>query len=246
MAVQDATPAGSEDALLTIDELALATDMTVRTTRYYASLGLLPPPVRRGRMAYYGRVHLARLEMVRALQDHGFTLAAIERYLADVPLEATAEELSVQRALLTAWKPSQWEEVSRRELDERAGRRLSPSDLEWLTTAGALRRGGAGGFEVLPVLTLAVQLRDVDVPIEAITEANDAVNQHMAELADELTRILRTRVLTKYQHAGLSSDEADELERTLTSLRTITLDAIVESFQRAANQVARKSLSVPD
>ena len=42
MAVHDAARAGADDALLTIDELALATDMTVRTTRYYASLGLLP------------------------------------------------------------------------------------------------------------------------------------------------------------------------------------------------------------
>ena len=246
MAVHDVAPAGADDALLTIDELALATDMTVRTTRYYASLGLLPPPLRRGRMAYYGRVHLARLQLVRALQDHGFTLAAIERYLADVPLESTAEELSVHRALLTAWKPSQWEDVSRRELDERAGRRLTQADVDWLATAGALRRGGAGGYQVLPLLRLAVQLREVDMPIEAITEANQAVNQHMAELADELTRILRSRVLTRYEHAGLSADEADELQRTLASLRTLTLEAIVESFQRAANQVARKSLSVPE
>ena len=68
----------SGDALLTIDELALTTGLTVRTTRYSASLGLLPTPVRRGRMAYYGPGHLARLQLIRALQDHGFTLAAID------------------------------------------------------------------------------------------------------------------------------------------------------------------------
>ena len=51
--------------LLTIDELAVSTGMTVRTTRYYDSLGLLPPPVRRGRMAYYGPEHLAGLASPR-------------------------------------------------------------------------------------------------------------------------------------------------------------------------------------
>ena len=61
---------------LTVDELAATTGLTVRNTRYYASLGLLPPPVRRGRVAYYGSRHVARLELVRALQDHGFTLSA--------------------------------------------------------------------------------------------------------------------------------------------------------------------------
>jgi DNA-binding transcriptional MerR regulator len=73
-----AQPADETD-LLTVDELAAATGMTVRTTRYYAGLGLLPAPERRGRMAYYGPEHRARLELIRSLQDHGFTLAALER-----------------------------------------------------------------------------------------------------------------------------------------------------------------------
>ena len=65
---------GPDDELYTVDELAAATGMTVRTTRYYAGLGLLPAPTRRGRMAYYTEEHRARLELIRALQDHGFTL----------------------------------------------------------------------------------------------------------------------------------------------------------------------------
>ena len=37
------TRVGSGEELYTVDELAAATGMTVRTTRYYAGLGLLPP-----------------------------------------------------------------------------------------------------------------------------------------------------------------------------------------------------------
>ena len=40
-------------ALLTIDELSSAVGLTVRTTRYYASLGLIPAPIRQGRVACY-------------------------------------------------------------------------------------------------------------------------------------------------------------------------------------------------
>ena len=68
--------------------------MTVRTTRYYASLGLIPAPIRRGRVAYYDETHRARLEMVRALQDHGFTLQAIERYMATLPERRRASRTS--------------------------------------------------------------------------------------------------------------------------------------------------------
>lgn len=232
------------DDLLTIDELAITTGTTVRTTRYYASLGLLPPPVRRGRLAYYGPQHLARLELIRALQDHGFTLAAVERYLAEVPMSSSVEELAVQRALLTAWKPGQWEAVSREELEERAGRKLDDDDLQWLLTAGAIRRASGGDFEALPEVERAMELRDLDMPIEAIVDANAAVRRHMSGLADELSEILRDRVVAQYRRDDLSMEDAQRLERTLTSLRTLTLDAIVNGFQRAANQLVTRSLTV--
>ncbi|HMD11044.1 MAG TPA: helix-turn-helix domain-containing protein, partial [Marmoricola sp.] len=83
-----------EEQLLTVDELAAATGMTVRTTRYYAGLGLLPPPERRGRMAYYSTQHRARLELIRALQDHGFTLSAIKGYVDRIPDDATPSDVA--------------------------------------------------------------------------------------------------------------------------------------------------------
>ncbi len=244
MAVDSAVERAGEPELLTIDELAGTTGMTVRTTRYYASLGLLPPPVRRGRMAYYGPEHLARLDLIRALQDHGFTLSAIERYLAGVPMSATAEELAVQRALLTAWKPGQWDPVTRSQLESRAGRRLSDDDVEWLLTAGAVRRTPTGELEALPLVDLAMEALSLDMPIEAIVDANTAVRRHMSELADELTGILRARVMTQYERDDLSMEDAERFERTLTNLRALTLDAIVTAFQRAANHVATTSLSL--
>lgn len=228
---------------LTIDELALSTGLTVRTTRYYASLGLLPPPERRGRMAYYGTPHLARLQLIRALQDHGFTLAAIERYLENVPMDASAEELAVQRALLTAWKPSQSEDLTRAELEAKVGRPLSEDDLDWLSRALAIRRLPTGEFRAFSLVDVALQVHDLDTPLEAIVEANAAVRRHMAELADELSRILHENVVSQYQREGLSMEDAERLERTLTGLRALTLDAIVNAFQRAANEVARQGLT---
>lgn len=232
---------GTEEHTLTVDELAATTGLTVRNTRYYASLGLLPPPVRRGRVAFYGPSHVARLELVRALQDHGFTLSAIERYLANVAETATPAELSVQRAVLTAWRPSRREEVRAEELAERAGRPLSEDDVAWLVDVGALRRVGRD-FQALPVLRLAVELLDVGMPVAGIRAADRAVRRHMGELADELQGILDD-VLAGYDVAAMSRDEARELERALGALRTLTLDSIVESFQHAAHQLATRSLT---
>lgn len=246
VAQSDSPDDGPTSPLLTVDELAAATGTTVRTTRYYASLGLLPAPLRRGRVAFYGEQHLARLELIRALQEHGFTLAAIERYLADLPMSTSAEDLAVQRALLTAWKPAaQGDPVSREELQQRAGRPLSDADVEWLRRAGAVQRT-EHGYEVLPDLAQALEVLAEGVPFEAIAEANAAVRRHMAELADELTDILHTHVITRYQPGdGEMTPEATvRLERTVTNLRTLTLDALVTGFQRAVSQIVARSLTL--
>src|SRR5262245_54063657 len=66
--------------LIKLDELTRRTGLSVRNIRFYTSRGLVPPPIRRGRSGFYSADHIARLELVRELQAHGFTLAAIERY----------------------------------------------------------------------------------------------------------------------------------------------------------------------
>ncbi|WP_017933392.1 MerR family transcriptional regulator [Nocardioides sp. Iso805N] len=99
--------------MLTVDELAEATGVSVRNIRYYASLRLLPAPERRGRVAYYGPAHRARLDLTVALQEHGFTLQAIERYLARLPEDVTVEDLAMQRAMITSWTLPDADEVLR-------------------------------------------------------------------------------------------------------------------------------------
>src|ERR1700759_715085 len=117
---------------VTIDELAARTGLTVRTVRFYATQGLLPPPERRGRVAYYGPGHRLRLELIRSLQDHGYTLAAIERVLARVPLDAEPAESAVQSALLAPWRPDAAEQYARAGVERRVGRRISDEELGYL------------------------------------------------------------------------------------------------------------------
>ena len=192
------TRSSGEGQLLTVDELAAVTGMTVRTTRYYAGLGLLPPPTRRGRMAYYSTQHRARLELIRALQDHGFTLSAIEKYLARMPLDAWVEDLALQRAMLTSWRATPHEVVTRRQLETRARRQVDEDMLARLEATSAVRREG-DRFELLPAFEVSLKLLELDLPVDSMVEAGEAINRHMDALADELTQILRTRVLAPYR-----------------------------------------------
>lgn len=230
------------EALLTVDELAAATGTTVRTTRYYASLGLLPAPGRRGRVAVYGEQHRARLEMVRALQDHGFTLQAIERYMGSIPDDASVEDLALQRAMLTSWTSEAPARLTRGDLESRVGRKLSDRDLDLLLRMGAVRREGRS-WVAQPHLDVAVGFLEVDVPVTAIEAATAAINRHMESLATELTAILHTEVLEPFRAREHTAEEAVQFERTYSRLRQLTLEAVVNGFQRAANDVISRALS---
>lgn len=56
--------------------------------------------MRRGRSGYYGPDHVARLELVRELQGHGFTLSAIEKYVEQIPDTATPSDIARHLSLL--------------------------------------------------------------------------------------------------------------------------------------------------
>lgn len=75
-----------------VEQLSGQADVSVDTIRYYQSKGLLSPPRREGRIAWYGDEHLERLTRIRNLQQRGFTLATISR-LVSGQLDAADEAL---------------------------------------------------------------------------------------------------------------------------------------------------------
>jgi DNA-binding transcriptional MerR regulator len=80
-----------------VEQLSAEAGVSVDTIRYYQSKGLLAPPRRQGRFAWYGEEHLDRMARIRSLQERGFTLATIVRLLngdLDAADEALVAELT--------------------------------------------------------------------------------------------------------------------------------------------------------
>lgn len=63
--------------------------MSARNIRAHQTRGLLPPPARRGRSAYYGPAHLRRLQRITTLQKQGFNLASIAAMLGTAPVSSS-------------------------------------------------------------------------------------------------------------------------------------------------------------
>ena len=68
-----------------VAQIARLTGTTVRTVRYYHSLGLLPVPEERGGWRDYELSHVARLTRIRWLTQAGVPLETIARILDAEP-----------------------------------------------------------------------------------------------------------------------------------------------------------------
>lgn len=224
----------------TVDELAASLGLTVRTIRYYASLGLLPPPERRGRMAYYDDRHRARLELIRTMQDSGLNLTAIEQHLAHFDDATAAEEIDLRRTLAASWAPVPAFRGSRAELEQRAGRRLRDDEIDLLARLGVVERVD-DEFVAGPTLEVGVRLLELDIPVESMEAANNAIVHHMDALALELREIMRTQVLPPLRQPGTHLDEA-KVRQTMSQLSQLTLDSVMANFQRATGGLVDGSL----
>jgi DNA-binding transcriptional MerR regulator len=229
---------------LTIAELAARTGISVRTIRFYAGLGLIPPPVVRGRLGLYDERHTARLELVRDLQRLGFTLAAIEGYLARIPLEGSPEDLALHRALLAPWLPEQPETVDRAELDARAGRTLDDGALTRLAALGVIQRAERVDTWTLTspdLLGYGLSLLDAEMDFEVQLACQQIIERHTSALATELVALFHHTVLREYRERGRPPELRARLLALVQRLKPLTVNGVVTNFQLAVNRAIRES-----
>ncbi len=241
---------------LTIAELAARTGISVRTIRFYGGMGLIPPPAVRGRLGLYDERHVARLELVRDLQGLGFTLAAIEGYLARIPLDRSPEDLALHRALLAPWLPEEPETVNRAELDVRAGRTLDDDELARLVTLGVIRRDGtrdgahtdsaqAWTITSPDMLGYGLGLLGTEMDFAVQLASKQIIERHTSALATELVALFHNTVLREYRERGRPPELRDRLIALLERLKPITVDGVMTNFQLAINRAIRESVPAP-
>ncbi|WP_327351980.1 MerR family transcriptional regulator [Streptomyces sp. NBC_01304] len=227
---------------LTVDELAARAGVTVRTVRFYSTRGLLPPPViGPRRVGRYGPEHLSRLALIEELQHHGLTLAAIERYLEQLPPDMSEHDLAIHRALVASWIPEGAEETSREQLERRAGRALTESDLDRLAAMNVLERTAAPDtFRIDPgILHLGVRLLDVPIALETILAARTVMLEHSREAAKELTRLFQDEVWGPYSEKERNPEAVEAMKSLSAHMQPMVMQALVTAFQRSLKEELR-------
>ena len=227
--------------LLTLDELTNRVGLSVRNVRFYTTRGLVPPPIRRGRSGYYTPDHVARLELVQELQSHGFTLAAIERYVARIPDGATPEDIALHRTMLSPWQVESPVEMGRGELEQRAGRKLGADDLATLAALGIALPTKRGRFQVATSqLSVGVGLLDLGFPTEAAVAAADVYADHGRQIAQELHELFRTTVWPAYKESGAPPEK---LQEVVERLKPLSIVSLVQAYEAAMDEAKREAVA---
>ncbi|MET7619338.1 MerR family transcriptional regulator [Streptomyces sp. NPDC005408] len=236
----------TEEPTLTVDELAARAGVTVRTIRFYSTRGLLPPPaIGPRRVGHYGPEHLSRLALIEELQHQGMTLAAIERYLEQLPADLSAHDLAIHRALVASWAPDSAEEATRAELERRAGRALADEDIDRLAAMGVLEGADAHGtYRLDPgLLRLGVQLLDVPIAHETILAARTVLLEHTRSAAHELTRLFRDEVWNPYRERESDPEHVAAMKSLSAHMQPMVVQALVTAFQRSLREELRAAFS---
>ncbi|MFF3504207.1 MerR family transcriptional regulator [Streptomyces sp. NPDC003247] len=163
------------------EELAEAAGITVRTLRFYRERGLLAPPRREGRIAWYDDHHLARLRTVAALLERGHTLTGIAELA-----EAFDHGRDVAD-LLGVGTPTEEEPVrlTPEELAARFEGQVTPENLAAALDLGYL---GTDGDEIVHIsrrlLDVSTALVREGIPLADVLAAGARVRAHADALAD--------------------------------------------------------------
>jgi DNA-binding transcriptional MerR regulator len=240
-------PAGSGPAEpeLTIDQLAAAVGMTVRTVRSYTTRGLLPPPRLRGRTGLYGSEHLARLSILREMLDSGYSLAAAEQVLASAPTGLSTPGLAVFRALLSPSEQESPEIVDRQVLAARMGMPVDDALLDRLVGLGLARPRTDDRVELLsPMLVRAgLQLSALGIGMDRVLTAQEELSRHARAMADVCVQLFREDVWQPFVDAGAPEEGWPAVRQALDRALPVASQAVLVIFRRALSGAITDAIS---
>jgi DNA-binding transcriptional MerR regulator len=227
-----------------VEQLAAACEVSVDTVRYYQSRGLLEPPAREGRVAWYGPQHIERIREVRGLQRKGLTLAAIKRVVEG---DLGKPDADLAAAVAAARGDMVQEELLG--LDEFAQRSGVPASL----IQAVEREGIRFGIEVdgeeryttadIEMVRGALRLLEFGLPLGELLSLARDTNEAMTALAARAVELFDEHVRKPIRDtAGSEEAAAAQLVEAFDTLLPAVTNLVASHFRRVLLGVAEEHL----
>jgi len=224
-----------------IERLAQAAGVAVDTIRFYQGKGLLEAPRRQGRVTWYSKAHLERLRRIRSLQQRGFSLVVIRRFLAG---ELEASDESLMEAINA---PAALESLTLEELASRSG--VATPLLKALEQAGLLvpAASNADGDEPrypaedLQAIAAGLKLVEAGVPLPDLMDLGREHAANVERTARRAVELFDRHVRERIQAAGGAPEEAEAaLLRIFAELLEASGVLVRHHFERTLLRAARE------
>src|SRR5437773_10755330 len=220
-----------------IEQLARTAGVAVDTIRFYQGKGLLDSPRREGRVTWYGEAHVERLKRIKELQQQGFTLTVIQRFLAG-ELEASDEAV-----VAAVTRPPAPQNLTLGELVERSG--VAEPLLSSLEQAGLLVPVEGGEQPLYPAddleaIAAGMKLIAAGVPLGALMELGKEHAAAVDRTARQAVDLFDHHVRERIQAEGGETEAAErKLLQTFNDLLEASGTLVRHHFQRSLLRAAR-------
>lgn len=221
-----------DDDLLTIEQLATTTGMSVRNLRSHRTAGLLPPPHVRDRVGYYGPEHTERVRLVQELQAMGFNLRGIKRLL-DETRGDPSQLLSLKRVISAPFETEEPRVYSLQDLAERFGPDIPPDALDKAIEVGILIPLADGQYEA-PAPSLVEIAQEVvarGVPLAHALTAFVKVRERCEQIGREFVRLFLNDLWKPFAGDGYPEGRWGEVEESIERLRPLSSQAVLAIYQ---------------
>jgi DNA-binding transcriptional MerR regulator len=220
-----------------LDDLARVSGVSARNIRAYRERGLLDPPRRVGRSAYYDDYHLSQLKTINQLLRKGFNSAHIAEFFSSMRQGADlADILGIQRAVLGP-RTEEAAEATRAAI---LAVDIGPDcdEARRLVDCGLAERNGAAVVLIDRRLGEIVarssdQLRSVRV----VLHIYDATRNVIDHLAGEFVHVLEEGVVSRFgQNYVPKAEDMGELRQLVGDYRDLWSKVVFDRLDASVQQ----------
>ncbi|KOX20366.1 MerR family transcriptional regulator [Saccharothrix sp. NRRL B-16348] len=213
----------------------------------YQTKGVLHPPRRQGRVAYYDASHLERLTLVQRLQSRGFSLPAIAEL---VKAREKGESVAAVLGVGEAEGPDDWVRIKVRDIS-----RLVPlGDIRPRVLRRAVQLGLVRWRHGWPhvrrwALEAGNRLAALTVPSEDVLDKFANLRTATDGIAADFVEVFERRLWPQLADNADQEDQLDRMRALLVELtytaETVVIGTLRESIREAAEQFARRHQLLP-
>jgi DNA-binding transcriptional MerR regulator len=230
---------------LTVEDLAREAGVPVSTVRLYQSRGLLPAPERRGRVAFYGAGHLARMHLIGRLQEDGFSLASIKHLVDAWEQGRGLTDLLGLEERVAGWdrKPVKMSPVELAAF--LPGAELTPETVQRSQRLGLIDVADDGTLTVpdLELLRVGSDLMHLGVPADEVLDEYEALLEAVRPTTARFVALFERHFLAPVEAQGFTVEGVRSLSETLDRLRDLSTRVVTAAMRQAFAEAATAKLT---